>query len=119
MTVRRLTADYDFALGHGLGDYAVEAESVAQRVETRLRTFLGEWFLDTGAGVPWLQGIEGGKPVDLPFSEAQIKAAIIETDGVLELSSFSLAFDPASRRLSVAAVVRTDFGSVENINTAI
>lgn len=32
-------------------------ESVRQRLQVRLQTFLGEWFLDTSVGIPYRQGI--------------------------------------------------------------
>lgn len=44
-----------------------KAEAVAQKLTIKLRTFLGEWFLDTSQGVPYLQEV---------FGKAKSKAAI-------------------------------------------
>jgi len=37
-------------------------EAIAQAARCRLRTFLGEWFLDSSIGVPWFEQVLGVKP---------------------------------------------------------
>lgn len=75
-----------------------EAEAVGQHVRQRLKTFEGEWFLDTTAGVPWLTDILGNA-YDPALAEAVIKAEILETDAVTEITSFSVRFDNHNRSL--------------------
>lgn len=75
-----------------------DAHAVGQHVRQRLKTFAQEWFLDTTAGVPWLTDILG-RGYDPALAEAVIKAEILDTDGVTEISRFSVRFDRAKRHL--------------------
>lgn len=114
MLVRRLDGNHDMTFGQGLADYATDAESVAQRVKTRLLLLKEEWFLDTDAGVPYLQEI-AIKPANLPLAEAIIKRTILETEGVLEIRSFSMIYDRNTRRLNIEATVATIYEDLANI----
>lgn len=77
-----------------------KAEAVGQHVRQRLKTFQGEWFLDTTAGVPWLAQIMG-RGYDPALAEAVVKAEILATDGVKEITSFSVSFDRTLRNLII------------------
>lgn len=114
MLIRRLDPAHDMTFGQGLANYARDAEATAQAVRTRLLLLLGEWFLDTDAGVPYLQEIMV-KPANLPLAEAILKRTIIETEGVAELRSFGMALDPETRRLTIQATVANVYGTVANI----
>lgn len=74
----------------------------------------GEWFLDTSAGVPYLQNI-AIKPADFPFAEAVIKQTISETDGVASIESFSMEYDGTTRELVIVTSVKTIYGNTLNI----
>ncbi|WP_018445508.1 hypothetical protein [Rhizobium gallicum] len=80
-----------------------DAEAVGQHVRQRLSTFTSEWFLDTTAGVPWLDQILG-KAYDPALAESVVKAEILNTDGVTEITSFSVSFDKATRGLIIRSV---------------
>lgn len=84
------------------GDLAVveDAHAVGQHVRQRLKTFRGEWFLDTTAGVPWLDQILG-KAYDPALAEAVVKAEILNTHSVVEITTFSVAFERGVRRLEI------------------
>lgn len=79
------------------------AEAVGQHARQRLKTFQGEWFLDTSAGVPWLAQIMGAK-YDPALVEAVVKAEILDTDGVVEITSFSVGFDRSTRNVIIRDV---------------
>lgn len=114
MLVRRLDDNHDMTFGQGIANMALDAESVAQRVTTRLLLLLNEWFLDTDAGVPYLQEV-AIKPANLPLAEAVIKRTILETEGVLEIRSFNLTLNRETRRLTIAATVANVYGTTSNI----
>jgi hypothetical protein len=60
MRVRALSPTGDYTFGSGGQNYLVNsATAVAQCVQTALLLFLGEWFLDTSAGVAWLTEVIG------------------------------------------------------------
>lgn len=78
------------------------AARVAQAVGIRLRTWLGEWFLDTTHGVPYLERVLG--KVSRPeIVEAVLRSQILGVAGVKTIVSFSLQIDPNTR------VARADF----------
>lgn len=86
------------------------AEAVGQHVRQRLGFFRGEWFLDTTAGMPWLDEILGQK-YDPALSEAVVKAEILATHGVTEIASFSVSFIKSTRGLAIRDVdVMTIYG---------
>lgn len=86
-----------------------DAEAVGQHTRQRLQTHVGEWFLDTSVGVPWLKQILG-KGYDPALADAVTKACILGTDGVTEITTFSVSFALASRGLVIKSVnVLTDY----------
>lgn len=86
-----------------------DALAVGQHVRQRLNTYEGEWFIDTTAGVPWLKKILGQR-YDPALAEAVTKASILGTDGVTEITSFSVGFDRATRGVSIRSVeIMTDY----------
>lgn len=86
-----------------------DAEAVGQHVRQRLMTHEGEWFLDKEAGLPWVRDILG-RQYDPVLAESVLKAEILDTDGVTEISSFSVRFDQEVRGLSAFNIdVLTEF----------
>jgi len=114
MLVRRLNPGHDMTFGQGVANYARDDEATAQAVKTRLLLLLNEWFLDTSAGVPYLQQIMV-KPANLPLVEAIVKRTILLTEGVAEIRSFGMTFDRETRRLAIQATVANIYGTVSNI----
>ena len=80
-----------------------QAEAVGQHVRQRLMTFEGEWFLDTAAGVPWLDRLLG-RQYDPALAEAVVKAEIMDTDAVTEITSFGVRFAHDHRNLDIHSV---------------
>lgn len=115
---------YGLAIDQETNDLVVEdnsliivedAEAVAQHARQRAQTFQGEWFLDASAGVPWGQQIFG-RDYDPALAEAVLKANLLGTDGVTEITSFSVSFDRATRGLRFRDVeVMTDHGEVVSL----
>jgi hypothetical protein len=86
-----------------------DTEAVGQHVRQRLMTYLGEWFLDREAGVPWVRDIVG-HGYDPVLAESVLKAEILDTDGVIDINSFSVRFDSSTRGLSAFDIdVLTDY----------
>lgn len=108
--------DNDFYLNaDGTVAEVEDAEAVGQHARHRLQTHAGEWFLDTTAGVPWLSDILGRR-YDPALAESVVKAEILDTDGVTEITSFSVGFDKATRGLIINEVeVMTVFDEVASL----
>lgn len=114
MKVRRLDENHDMTFGQGLASLAYDQEAVAQRVRTRLYMLKGEWFLDTDAGVPYLQEITT-RPMDLFLTESTLRATIADTEGVSSIDAFSMSYNSTTRILSVETTVSTIYNSTANI----
>lgn len=118
MLVRRPTPGWDMQFGQGRANYANDAEAVAVLVKKRLLLVFKEWFLDETEGTPYIEDV-ARKPANLPLAESVIKQKILDTEGVLELISFSMTFDPNIRKLYVAASVRTIYSNVQDIKVSL
>jgi len=87
------------------------ADAIRQHLENKLRTFLGEWFLDVDVGVPYFQEILKKRPSFQAVSQA-LKAAIIETPGVIELTFFQFDY-LATRELQLEFSADTIDGPID------
>lgn len=103
----------------GDGNLAIcrNTEAVGQHARQRVMTYEGEWFLDTSAGVPWLQQILGKKPdVVQTLAEAVIKTEIMETAGVIGIDGLTLSYDRYVRKLAfTGASVTTIYDEVAQV----
>ncbi|CUR48502.1 Phage protein [Alloalcanivorax xenomutans] len=78
-------------------------EATGQGIVHRLRTFLGEYFLDVSDGTPWFQSILGKTPDGI--AEAAIKQRILSAPDVVNITAFRFERDGTQRRISVDADV--------------
>ena len=83
-------------------------EKIAQSVGIRLRTFLGEWFLDLDHGVPYLGGVLGRQRPEMV--EQLLRQQVLGVAGVRRITAFSLDIDPRTRRAAVAFAAEVDGG---------
>ena len=114
MISRSLNTCNDLFLLNGRISTIQDGEEVLQHVRTRLLTYQGEWFLDTAAGIPYLQRILL-KPANLSATESLIKSEILQTPGVDGLSSFGLEFNKTTRTLNINFTAQTTYGNVSGI----
>lgn len=108
MRYRALSPTGDYVFGKTTW-YVNSPPAVEQAIQTRLRLWLGEWFLDTSDGTPYLTQILGERHGKNP--DAAIKQRILGTPGVSQLLSYSSSFnaptDGVPRTLTVNALVQT------------
>lgn len=114
MRVRRIDANNDWTFGRGRGCYAETSESVAQRVKTRLQSFLVDWFLALDHGLPWLRRME--RPADLETVERDAKRQILETQGVAEIQAYEQTLDTHTRVLQIRVTLRDVYGREATLN---
>ena len=114
MISRALDSNNDLIVSYGSLKTVEEGAEVVQHVRSRLLFYLGEWFLDTEAGVPYFQEIFT-KPANLANIESIFKSKILRTPGVQRLTDFSMDYQGGSeRRLTVAFSAETIYGSIDN-----
>lgn len=114
MKYRALDANGDYQFGRS-GILLIDSPAaVAQAIDTRLRLWTGDWFLDLQEGTPYegqilAYGTQGTR-------DQVLKARILETQGVEELLAYQSSVN--GRSMTVQATVRTRYGQ-ETINTTL
>lgn len=87
----------------------VLSEEVAQRLTVRFNFFLGEWFLDTAEGTPWVERILVKAPSDLVIRTV-IGNIVRTTEGVVDMTKFSYSIS-RDRRLALTIEAKLADGS--------
>lgn len=122
----RINEDGSLPLTFG---FITGADLILQRVAIRLRTFLGEWQLDTAVGLPYLEWVQQ-KPPDVDGIGAVIRAQVLGVPGVIRFDSFTGTFDVETRSLRYDGSIIIDneleatltvlpFGPEGNASTAV
>lgn len=94
--------DYDFHL-------VDEVNQIMQNLAIRLRFVLGEWYLDITQGIPYYEVFFKKAPNQIQI-ESILKQEIVNTRGILELTSFESDFDQRRRIYSVKFSARSISG---------
>lgn len=84
---------------------------ILQSVHQRLRLNLGEWFLNTRLGVPYIQQILRKRP-DYAQNETLLRQVILETPGVLSILAFTTTYTPDKRLASISFRAETTQGTI-------
>jgi len=88
------------------------AEANAQRISSKLRLFLGEWFLARDKGVPWIQQILVKKP-NPTVVDSVLKREIILDPSTRELRKFDTDIDSVTRKFTLDVDILTDAGPID------
>jgi hypothetical protein len=100
----------DYVWGHQQNDFWINApDGVAQAVLTRLKLFVGEWYLDVTDGTPWTTQVLDKYTKDQ--YDAAIQDRILGTQGVTQITSYSSSVNTTTRALTVAVTINTQYGS--------
>lgn len=94
--------DFDFNL-------VDDTKQIAQNLAIRLRFFLGEWYLDITQGLPYYEIFFVKAPNEIQV-ESALKAEIVNTRGIVELTGFTSTFDARKRLFSVRFSARSISG---------
>lgn len=104
MIVRAITEDGDWTFGKGRNDYRAGLLAIAQVIDTRLKSFLGDCFFATNQGIDWWNLLGAKNQLALTLA---ISRTILNTPNVTGLLPLTLSLDDASRVLSVSYNVQT------------
>ena len=102
---------------------STEEEATRQRLVITLRAYKGEWQFNINYGIPYLKNdnnpiqLLGKSSVDL--LDLEIKQAILNTDGVVSLDSFTSVFDKAQRTVEINFTAVTESGELISVTTQI
>jgi len=111
-----LTTDHDLNVIDNDLVVLTGLDAKVQKLKQEYKMFLGEWFLNTSKGVPYIQKIFT-KQVNVSEVDAILKNVILDSEDVIELISFDLQLN-SDRRLLLDFSVRFEEG-VATINEVI
>lgn len=79
---------------------ATGRNEILQRLTTRLQRELGEWFLNTGGGIPWYQNGNGllGSRNNVTL-DLLVRRETLETEGVLRVLTLNTLFSSRNYRI--------------------
>ena len=100
--------DNDLAL---IVDAEGDPAETAQRAKMEYQAQLGEYFMDLEFGFPWRQEVLLKDP-SLDQIKARIRAVGVGIEGVVRVGDITLDLDKATRHLTGAVELHTDFGPV-------
>lgn len=89
-------------------------ELVRQRLDIKLKTFRGEWFLDTTFGIPYRDTGDGRAMIGKGFTSKDIDAIYISTikedPDVISIEYFNSNYSPIQREYDLSFEVKTKDG---------
>lgn len=113
MRVRGLDSNGDFLFGKGKSDYRVDVLALAQIIQTRLKSFIGDCFFATNDNIDWFSLMGSRNLRDLRLA---IASCILNTEGINSLAQLDVAID-SNRRVTVQYSVISVYGEISrNIN---
>ena len=102
---------HDLILKDGDFLFIDDATRIAQQIKIRLWTFLGEWFLDTTHGVPYLERVLVKNP-SLGLVKSIFISHILAIKDVEKVETISLLYNAKTRTLTIDYTAMTAYGLI-------
>ena len=97
----------DWRFGKSLAQYKVDSNAVFQNVETRIRSFINDWFLDTATGIDWYT-LLGNKGTETQILR-EIERVVLQTPNVRAIESLSVVSQDENRDAVISLEYTTLF----------
>lgn len=109
MRVRSVDINNDWLFGKGRNDYKRDKMALAQKLKTRIQSFLGDCFFAQNEGIDWFNLLGSKRTADLQLA---ITTIILNTEGVTEITSLNASLNKTTRNISIVYSVNTIYGEV-------
>lgn len=109
MKTRALDSTGDWQFGRGIQSYVTEKNALKQNISTRLKSWKNDCFFAMDDGVDWQNFLDIGRK---KFLDIDVKRVILQTPGVLRISSYTSTLDAVERHVTIVAEMATVFGLV-------
>jgi hypothetical protein len=90
-----------------------ELEHLTLVVMHELSLFLGEWFMDTAKGIPYLPE-SSRKSAHRTLLETAIRTKLTSITGIKRVTQFVPQYDSRERFLQISFSAESDFGTLES-----
>jgi hypothetical protein len=109
MIVRKLSPTGDFTFGASQLNFLVNSPAaVGQVVRTSFLLWLGEWYLDTTLGMPWIQGVLGKH--NQATADVTVQDYALSVTDVTDISAFTSIDTPDVRLYTASMTIDTLYG---------
>lgn len=108
LALDKTTNDLIKPVGGGVARVS-DARFVVQQVQSKLKTLLGEWVLDTSVG--WVNAEDFEKNFDAFSIESRARVIILNTKGVNSINSMSVEFK--NRIMNISFSANTTYGTID------
>jgi hypothetical protein len=118
--VRKTGTNGAWTFGNGTSNYLSGIAQVAQNIDTRLNTFLGECFFATNVGLDWFTFFGTPGASNQLAMNLAVTTTIRNTQDVVGLTQLSITVDAVSRTATIVYQVQTVYGllnSTSSVNT--
>lgn len=88
MICRAIDINGDWLFGKGKNDYKQRNDAIAQDIQTRLQSFLGDCFFDTASGIDWFNLLGSKNQIALNLAISAVLLNTPDVTGILQLSVF-------------------------------
>lgn len=109
MIIRALDTNGDWTYGKGQNNYYSGNSAVAENIQTRLGSFLGDCFFDTGAGIDWFHLLGAKDQIALNLAVA---AVILNTPNVTGILQLALQLNSGTRAIVIQYRVQTTYSQI-------
>ena len=108
MRVSGLDNNGDWNFGRGKASYLADGDAVRQNLQTRLKSFTDDWFLDTTANIDWIT-LLGNRKTDNQIKR-EVERVTLSTAGIASIESLELSVDRVKREATIQLRVADVFG---------
>jgi len=115
VTTRKLDENGDMCFGHGLNDFLEGKEEIAQNVDTSLKIFKGEWFLNPDLGIPYLKDMRAAANELAHIFMSECKSTIENVPGVSQVIDVNASFSE-SRQINIDFTVLTKYNEILKVS---
>ena len=112
MSIRALDTNGDWIYGIGANAYLTGNAEIAESIQTRLLSFLGDCFFDVGAGIDWFGYLGGKDQIGLNLA---ISAVILNTANVTGIRQLTVSLDDVTRKFQVSYQVQTTYSVLSSV----
>jgi len=107
MIVSGLNNDDDWRFGKNRAQYKRNGVAVYQNVQTRIKSFINDWFLNTKTGIDWYT-LLGNKGTETQILRA-IERVVLETQFVKSITKLQITNRDKNRGVTIELAITTLF----------
>ena len=109
MRVSGLDSDNDWTFGRSKANYKTNSNCIAQNIQTRVKSFVNDYYLDITRGIDWDRLL--GTPGTEDEIVRDVKKMVILTNGVISISNVSIVTN--DDRHATMSITYRDFFSAQ------